>query len=285
MSIFLRGVSYLYDRFVSEGGGVVKSSKKVRVAENISDVCSVESLFLITPGRSGTKSLVDFCKSNTSLYSVHAPTPWLASVGFSFHQGSITPDAARYAFYSAREKYLKDSYERDLVFFDGDCKNLPISLEIARLMPNSKFVHLVRDPRAFIKSGLARGYYQDKPCAMWGHLLPNKNYEFSNPVSQVEKIAYFWNEANNIAEQAKAELGAARVLTIRAEDMFNDSGVACDALKVLGFGKYLIEDNNPPSFKRLNVQKSGIPSSREALVEIERAIEAFCLTRTNYKYD
>lgn len=284
MSIFLRGINYLYDRFVSDGGGAVKSSKKVRIAESINDVCSVESLFLITPGRSGTKSLVDFCKRNTPFYSVHAPTPWLASIGFAYHQGAITPDAARYAFYSAREKYLKDSYERNLVFFDGDCKNLPVSLEIARLLPNSKFLHLVRNPRSFIKSGLARGYYKEKPCEMWGHLLPNQTCEKTRPVSQIEKIAYFWNEANNIAEYVKAELGASRVLTLRAEDMFDDSSVARDALNALGFGNYLVGDESQ-GLKKLNAQKGGIPSSKETLEEIERAIEDFCSTRSIYQYD
>jgi hypothetical protein len=73
----------------------------------IDDLTLQECLFVISPGRSGTKALIDFCERYTDMYCVHAPKPWLATVGYLYHQGAVGSEAARYSFYTSREEYLR----------------------------------------------------------------------------------------------------------------------------------------------------------------------------------
>lgn len=276
MSLFWRGIDYLYGRFATDGGDILAKAKRVRTCAAREELMSAEALFLITPGRSGTKSLVEYCKKNATMYSVHAPLPWLASTGYACHQGKLSGEAAFAAFYSARESYLKSAFERDLVFFDGDCKNLPLTPAIAAYMPNAKFLHVVRNPRSFIKSGLARGYYSNKSPEMWGHL--------SSPTAldgQIEKIAYFWNEANVIGEKMKAELGPQRIQTIVADEMFAEQKVILSSFEAVGLGRVFHTKATGPLGK-LNAQ-AGVNAIDSAVsARIDDAIARICTTRMLY---
>uniref|UniRef100_A4XTG3 Sulfotransferase family protein n=1 Tax=Ectopseudomonas mendocina (strain ymp) TaxID=399739 RepID=A4XTG3_ECTM1 len=276
MSLFWRGIDYLYERFATDGGDILAKAKRVRSCAAREELINAEALFLITPGRSGTKSLIEYCKKNATMYSVHAPLPWLASTGYVYHQGKLSDEAAFAAFYAARETYLKAAFERDLVFFDGDCKNLPLTPVIARYMPNAKFLHVVRNPRSFIKSGLARGYYSNKSPEMWGHLSAPETLD-----GQIDKIAYFWNEANLIGERMKSDLGPQRVHTIIADEMFDEQKIILSAFDAVGLDR-LFHTKAAGPLGKLNAQV-GVNAIDSAIVaRIDDAIARICTTRTLY---
>ncbi|TLP61164.1 MULTISPECIES: sulfotransferase [Pseudomonas] len=276
MSLFWRGIDYLYGRFAAEGGDLLAKTKRTRTCMARDELLNAQALFVVTPGRSGTKSLVEYCNKHSTMYSVHAPLPWLASTGHAYHQGALSSEAAFAAFYAARETYLKSAFERDLMFFDGDCKNLPLAPAIAHYMPNAKFLHVVRNPKSFIKSGLARGYYENKSPEMWGHL--------SAPIEldgQIEKIAYFWDEANLIAEQMKADLGPARVQTLIADEMFAEQGVILRAFDAIGLGGMFHTQVSGP-MRKSNAQAGVNAINSIVAAQIDAAIAKICSTRSLY---
>lgn len=276
MSLFLRGIEYLYSRFAVDGGDILAKSKRVKTCVARDELINAEAVFLITPGRSGTKALIEYCRKNSSMYSVHAPLPWLASTGYAYHQGRLSADAAFAAFFAARESYLKSAFERDLVFFDGDCKNLPLAPVIAERMPNAKFLHVVRHPKSFIKSGLARGYYANKFPEMWGHL--------SAPTAlsgQIQNIAFFWNEANVIAEKMKADLGPERVQTIVADEMFSEQRIIISSFDAIGLSRVFHSKATGPLGK-LNAQSGVNAIDSKVMAQIESAIFEICTTRALY---
>ncbi len=249
----------------------------------VNDVLSSSALFLISPGRSGTKSLIDLCARHTTMYCLHSPKPWVASIGYMYHQKMISSEGAKYGFYATREPYLIQAYQQRKVFFDGDCKNLPVTLEIANLMPRARFIHLVRRPEKFIRSGLARGYYRTTPHELWGHLTAAE-FERSESIplkDQIEKIAFFWNEANRIAENAKQELGPNRVATVVAETMFEDPNIAFQALRQLGL-ESVIRRKSDFSIRKLNAQKQNLDLLSETNDLIDRVVRQVCDTRALY---
>jgi len=249
----------------------------------VSDLLSSTALFLISPGRSGTKSLVDLYSRYTSMYCLHSPTPWIASVGYLYHQKRISPESAKFGFYATREPYLIQAYQKQKVFFDGDCKNLPVTTEIADLLPEARFIHLVRRPEYFIQSGLARGYYKTTPHELWGHLTATEfARDESIPLkSQIEKIAFFWNEANCIAEKAKQKLGPHRVATLVAETVFTNPNQAFQALRQLGL-ESVIQKNSGFSVRKLNSQKRKLVLSAATHDLIENTVRQMCETRSLY---
>ena len=275
----LRGLLRLANRNVGHSYQLVKDSQPTCV----DDLLSSSALFLISPGRSGTKSLIDLCERYTSMYCLHSPTPWVASIGYLYHQKRISSESAKYGFYATREPYLIQAFQQQRVFFDGDCKNLPLTLEIADLMPAARFIHLVRKPEKFIRSGLARGYYKTTPHELWGHLTAAE-FERSESIplkDQIERIAFFWNEANRIAENAKQELGSDRVVTVVAETMFEDPNDAFQALRQLGL-ESVIQRESGFSVRKLNAQKQNLDLSSESSDLIDQVVRQMCDTRALY---
>lgn len=243
---------------------------------NIESLLHSDMLCLITPGRSGTKTLIDYINDNTNAYAVHKPKVTNQIVANLFHKNLITKESAFWSYLSSRESYLVKAYSNKTLFVDGDCKYLPIVPVISEMCPNSKFIHLVRDPKSFIISGLNRGYFKSKPSDFFGYLDNEK------ATTQIEKIASFWNEANIIAESLKSELGKKRVLTMKSEDMFNNSLLIVDSFKSFGFD-YCLNDNLENSQMSVNNANKNITSNFD-LDDIDKAIIKFCETRSIYGY-
>jgi hypothetical protein len=250
---------------------------KIVYPKSIEDLLNINCICTISCGRSGTATFVEIAKKVTSSYCIHAPKVTNQIVSNLYSKSEISADSAFWAYLSSRENYFLRAFSTNEAYIDGDCKYLPLVNVIAKRMPNTKFIHFVRDPRKFIASGLDRGYFDSKPAAFWGYIEPR----YTNNYSQIEKIAYFWNEANKIAEKMKSSYGSNRVVTIRAEDMFFDPYVAVRALS--GFGiltchtEKLIAPHKNAQLKRRESEKY--------IKEIEKAVIELCDTRYTYSYN
>ena len=258
-------------------------SKKpvVQLAENSKQLLDQEAVFVISPGRSGTMNLTTFVSRYTSLFALHSAPPSLSTISSWYFDKLIPESAVKPAFYVAREHCLKAAYERNMVFFDGDCKSLPLTIPIGNLMPNAKFIHLVRKPEDFICSGICRGYFTTRSPELWGHLNIITDKYGQHPSNHIEKIAAFWEQANLIAESAKKELGTDRGIHFHAEDMFASTQATLNAFHMLNLDRH-ISDYNSSVIKKINTQKN-----RSALLDINqedihRAVHKFCKTKDSY---
>jgi len=223
-------------RFLYKGDFNFSRFPIIKGDADFSDLTSSDIIFLVTPGRSGTKSLIDYVRRNGSLCAVHAPKPCLATLGSLFWKDKVDRTAVQWSYFTARERYLYESYRRGIAFLDGDCKNLPLLPVLSEIYPSSKFVHVVRNPLAFVKSGLNRGYFVDKDPVFWGHLYFEKENRYAkNFDDQVKMIAEFWEISNKIASNLHEKLGAKRFVTLKSEDMFRNSGEIENAFNKIGF--------------------------------------------------
>lgn len=261
----------LFEKFSALDRKAILYPESIDVLLNYKIVCT------ITPGRSGTATFIDITRKITDEYAIHSPLLTNQVVSYLYSQKKLPKDSAFWAYFTSRERYLLRAFSNDKVFIDGDCKYLPFVNEIAQNMKNSKFIHFVRDPRKFIRSGLERGYFEEKPAEYWGYISPDNNLNYS----QIEKIAYFWNEANVIAEKMKAKYGADRVLTIKAEDMFSSISVVAEILQKFNITVEEMDNIKP---KKLNGQKKSKLSNSQ-VDEIENAVIRICNTRFNYDYN
>jgi hypothetical protein len=211
-------------------------------------------VFLVTPGRSGTKSLIDYLLRHSNFCAVHAPKPCLATMGSLLWQKKIDKKSAQWAYFFAREKLIYESFRRGAPFVDGDCKNLPLLPVLSEFFPHSKFVHVVRNPIDFVKSGLNRGYYVEKDPIFWGHLFSGNDKPVgSNFEEQVQLIAEFWEISNVIAEDVANKVGPSRFNTLKSESMFKKSEEIVDVFESLGFGNFNSVSNG--SLEKLNQNK------------------------------
>jgi hypothetical protein len=255
-----------------------RSLRGISYPASITELFQLEIVFLITPGRSGTKSLVDYCLQHSDFFSIHSPETTLGSINYLFDQQFITEESATWCYYASREKYLMRSFSDKTVFLDGDCKSLSLLPLLAVKFPNSKFIHLVRKPESFIKSGLSRGYFTIKPALFWGY-LEQKN---QNDFTEIEKIAWFWNKANLIAEEMKVNLPASRVKTLIAEDMFKNGAEIRDAFEQLNLLSHFDGICKKEVLKVNNAQNRKIDIDDEISKKIDKAVIDICCTKKNY---
>lgn len=223
----------------------------------VDDLKSVDITFLVTVGRSGTKTLIDYLRKNSNLCALHAPKPCLATLGTLVWQREVDEISAQWSYFSAREKYLIESYQRNISFVDGDCKNLPLLPALSEFFPKSKFVHVVRDPVKFICSGLNRGYFLDKEPVFWGHLFSSKDSGIAEDIKgRIRLIAEFWEIGNVIAHNIREGIDKSRFVTLRSEDMFCDSRELEKAFSIIGFEEFsTVKSNALPKLNGNKIEK------------------------------
>lgn len=215
----------------------------LRNATSVDEILNQEAVFIVSPGRSGTKTFIEELQKSTDLFALHAPKPWMASIGYRRYFEKVSKESAFWSFYATREKYLQFAYDRKKIFVDGDCKNLPLLEDIAEFMPNAKFIHIVRNPKSFIKSGLKRGYFSEKSAELWGHLSRREHgSDKLNVMERAKCIAEFWQISNEIADRIKLNLPENRFVSIKAEDMFKDGCCISSALNKIHLGGSLKEE-------------------------------------------
>ncbi len=190
-----------------------------------------EPVFVLNPGRSGSLLVTRILALDGGLRAVHEPRPeftWHNTFAFEHpdEQERIGDmfDAGRY-------EYIRDSHLTDRRYVETNNRITFFARAIASLYPQSKFVHLVRHPSAFVKSGLPRGWYTG------GNL-----YDASRPTMQTEdwqwlsragKIAWLWEQTHKYIDDFKAE-HPDRVHTVLAENLFGNSDVAAELFQFIG---------------------------------------------------
>jgi hypothetical protein len=128
---------------------------------------------------------------------------------------------------------------------------------LARMLPNARFIHEVRHPADFVRSGMRRGYYAEG-IVQHQRLMPSGNAEWSS-YSELEKIAWEWNEINGFIEAFKASMPENRILTLRSEELFNDPQSILSTLEFIGVADdaALVRDVTNQKFKPVNKQRKG----------------------------
>lgn len=206
-----------------------------------------EPVFVLSTGRCGTELLVKLFRITKAGMILHEPRPriFLASkMAYEMNEEQLY--TKKMAFLGARYDLLKDAYLREKRYIETSNRMTFFADAIYNLFPKSKFIHLVRDPRSFVRSGIRRNYYTGNENDD-GRLVPNESdpiYNQWNNFSQIRKIGWLWNETNRYIEELKLSFNPNRVLTIKAEDLFQMSSTFLLICSFL--------DLKPPSEKRIN---------------------------------
>lgn len=219
-------LNYDYTKTLLQKKAFQKVAKQNGYQENptAKDVLDQPYLFVLSTGRSGTALLTEVLSKSRRLRVEHSPNPELEYVSKIIHRDSVSLEALKIGVISARfDAYFLDSYLRGKIYVETNNRISLFAPALAELLPNARFVHLVRNPAAFVRSGMRRGYY-DKEFVQ--HQRLDGSYcEDWDSWSRVEKIAFEWNEINKKIEEFKAGVATERVITMNSEKLFSD--VSC----------------------------------------------------------
>lgn len=198
----------------------------------------MDPVFVLSTGRCGTELLVRLFKGVKSVMATHEPTPRVyVGSRMAYEMGREEMDARKLAFLSARYDILKHAFLSQKRYVETGNRMTFFADAIAELFPRSGFLHVVRHPGSFVRSGMRRNYYAGNENDD-GRLVPTSSDPVSrdwNEFTRIEKVGWLWNETNRFIENIKAGLENNRVLLVKSEEMFTDAVVfmkICDFLRL-----------------------------------------------------
>lgn len=183
-------------------------------------------VFVLSTGRCGTELLVKLFKLNKTSLVFHEPKPKLVyGSKLAYELGASDLNTRMLGFISARYDALRESYLRNQRYIETNNRITFFADAIYEIFPNSQFIHLVRHPGDFVRSGIRRRYYHGHDYDD-GRLVPIQSDPIFNRwigMSQLKKIGWLWNETNQHIESLKYKFSSDRIITIKAENLFRNS--------------------------------------------------------------
>jgi hypothetical protein len=190
-----------------------------------------EPFFCVTTGRSGSLSLALTLNQHPLLCCVHEPYTWMVKESaqrMADDRSNWVPGIAVVPVPTGPQRFgIVDHFL------------LPWVGELRKTFPNSRWIWLVRDGRAVVRSGVARGWYTDEERAhpltvyqrwRWcGDQMGDVAPEFWNGMTPVERNAWYWGWCNKKIKQA---LDGLEPFVLRIEELAG--GKLGDVQKWLG---------------------------------------------------
>ena len=194
---------------------------------------------VLSPGRAGTRWLADVLLASTRHAVIHSQVGSLGEIGYLLNHGRINDAEAFGAYLHARARALEFCHSSGCGLVDLDCKISPMVPGLMRRFAEMRCVVVLRDPLAFVKSGMARGYFRSLHPQLLGHLSDPSRGEFAisgsdlDDQSQARMIAWFWNRVAVLA-QAVHEENPQRVSLLDMNAMFGSRSTFGARMSSLG---------------------------------------------------
>lgn len=231
-------------------------------------------VFFLSTGRTGTKWFAKLLKKSQNLTVFHAGVPDLAIQNkyiYNLLQNNdiskdIIEEFSKEIFLSAREEYFTYSYKTQKRFVETNNQLLFFAPVIAKMLPQSIFVHLYRHPGEFVRSGIRRKWYENNSFSKLKLIKSSNKTEWVD-FNQIQKTTWLWNESNMFIENFKTTINKERIFNFN----FNELSVE-NLLKLTNF----IDINISEKFikkqisKKENVQQVGQYKIYDNWNEIEK---------------
>ncbi len=190
----------------------------------------VECAFALSTGRAGSKTLTGLWALSPRVKSVHEPLPRQIEVSARAWRDPAAPDL-RSAVYAARDDLVADAWRRGLVWAETNNRLTSLAPALAGAFPAARFVHLWRDPEAFLASGLARRWYAGHhwDFARWQPRPDDPVAEVWPALPAIDRIAWLWAATNGFIADFGDE-HPDRFMVIAADAMFAGDAEAMAAV-------------------------------------------------------
>jgi hypothetical protein len=196
-------------------------------------------VFFLSTGRCGTALVSKILDRIPGVACFHKPTPELVySERMAYQEGLEKLETYETAIRTARFELIADCVVREKVYVETSCRITFFAPHLCSLFPQSRFVHLVRHPGAFVRSAVRWKYYEGSYTDI-GRIRPYAGpvYNAWPTMSPFERAAWLWNETNLYIEQFKDKVAPDRMLTVKAEDLFRDPEAAISIVDHCGLQK------------------------------------------------
>lgn len=221
---------------------------------------NVRPCFVLSTGRTGTLLLNKLLLLSPNAFAVHQPKPELIRPSKkAYEEISQSPEIYREIFKSAREELLLEAARRNKVYIETNNRITFFAPIIRDVFPNAVFIHLVRHPGDFVRTGIRRNWYSGQHDHDIGRIVPSEG-ELKNQwdnLTLIERIGWLWNETNQFIEDFKNKLSAEEFFFVKSEELFSDPQVIERIFSFLNLNGFDIKAVNKLLKNPSNVQRKG----------------------------
>ena len=186
----------------------------------------MNTVFVLSTGRCGTKTLTWLMDTHTSVSSHHEPHPQLIEISYLYFM-HLCPEISHRFWQSLlewnRDSLIESAWDSERVYFESNNRLALIADLMASRYEKAKFIHLVRHPYRFVHSAMRRKYYHSH---VWDftriHPRPGEPYaDLWDKLSNVEKCAWLWMQTNTNIQNILETLPQERKLFVQSEKIFS----------------------------------------------------------------
>lgn len=219
-------------------------------------------VFFLSTGRCGTKWFSDLLQRDRSLAVFHQPVPSLALQGRKIYEflakegGKLTEkekSMIKELFWAAREDHIRYTYKTGKRYLETNNYITFFAPVLAEIFPDARFVHLVRHPGEFVRSGMSRKYYTETTMDRVRLSPVDEEMKSSwNSMGRLSKTAWLWNETNSRIEEMLENMPVSQQTRFIINDMSTASVQDLLTFLDISIPEHLINKQLP---KKKNTQR------------------------------
>lgn len=226
-------------------------------------------VFVLSTGRTGTETIAALFTLARNVVSLHEPSPKmyeLSKLAYEYSAEAVALRLLSASFCSLRSELLNTSLSYGLGYVESSPQVTFLAPAILENYPMARFIHLVRDPRDVVRSGMRRKWYDGHPSDAT-RIVPASDSQAGqswNKYSPFQKNLWLWAETNRWILEFTSRLPRETVLRVRSEDMFSGNEEAMHELfQFIGSPLPQRQKISKLLGKKLNAQTSGqFPASQ-----------------------
>ncbi|NES72585.1 MAG: sulfotransferase, partial [Okeania sp. SIO2D1] len=187
---------------------------------------NIQKVFIVSTGRTGTLFMSEFFKLFPEVFSCHEPNPNFWNLGINYAQGIKSSHEAVQEIEKGRRVLCSEVKRRKAqIYIESNNRLFSLVKPLREVFPDAKIVHVVRDGRDYVRSGMSRIKWYEKDDKTTIRLRADMfhNDPYANKwqqMSRFEKIAWLWQKKDGFIYQDFKELD--NVISVRFEDIFNN---------------------------------------------------------------
>lgn len=237
-------------------------------------------VFVLSTGRVGTQTLAALLGLSDKYSVYHEPSPKLYRLGKKYYELTNSEENEmlfREAFILARSQLFEKALKLGCGYIETSPQVTFMARVIHDLFPASKFIHLVRDPREVVRSGMRRNWfnnpeYDENRINLKSHSICQIDW---GKATDLEKNIWLWTETNDWIMNFTRTINSDRHIRIHSTDLFNAD---VDAMNFL----FQFIKRKAPSYnditrvvmKKLNSQEKGdFPASEKWTADMNSSLQ------------
>ncbi|NTW09633.1 MAG: sulfotransferase [Anaerolineaceae bacterium] len=187
-------------------------------------------VFVLSTGRVGTKTLAELFTLDNHVFAYHEPLPKFFGLSRMCYDqsdgasvGQNVEAALVEAFLTGRRDLLNCSLYNNRGYIETSPQVTFVAPFILKVIPDARFIHVVRNPQEVVASGVRRKWYTGQINDQW-RITPRPGDPFEpiwGKLDQVEKILWLWAETNRWILDFSATQGKGHCQMIHSEDLFS----------------------------------------------------------------